>query len=235
LQKILERISSAEANLADSSFVGTVLGGTREDFEKELPDLKDKRRALENERAVQLQAADEAPADLLSFIHDRLKVYLRDEGLRYDVIDACLAMAGNDDLALVVKRARALGEMLGTEDGENLLQGFKRANNILSQAEDKDGVEYSYGADVKFAETEEERALFAALDAAEPKIAAALKAQDFNVAMAAMAALRAPIDAFFEAVQVNTDKDVVRRNRLNLLSRIRGLVGSVADLTRVEG
>uniref|UniRef100_UPI0030EB5C4F DALR anticodon-binding domain-containing protein n=1 Tax=Roseovarius nubinhibens TaxID=314263 RepID=UPI0030EB5C4F len=145
------------------------------------------------------------------------------------------AMEGNDDLALVVKRARALGEMLGTEDGENLLQGFKRANNILSQAEEKDGVEYSYGADVKFAETEEERALFAALDAAEPKIAAALKAQDFNAAMAAMAALRAPIDAFFEAVQVNTDKDVVRRNRLNLLSRIRGLVGSVADLTRVEG
>ncbi|MBU2998446.1 glycine--tRNA ligase subunit beta [Roseovarius nubinhibens] len=173
--------------------------------------------------------------DLFSFIHDRLKVYLRDEGLRHDVIDACLAMEGNDDLALVVKRARALGEMLGTEDGENLLQGFKRANNILSQAEDKDGVEYSYGADVKFAETEEERALFAALDAAEPKIAAALKAQDFNAAMAAMAALRAPIDAFFEAVQVNTDKDVVRRNRLNLLSRIRGLVGSVADLTRVEG
>ncbi|HAR52103.1 MAG TPA: glycine--tRNA ligase subunit beta, partial [Roseovarius nubinhibens] len=73
--------------------------------------------------------------DLLSFIHDRLKVYLRDEGLRHDVIDACLAMEGNDDLALVVKRARALGEMLGTEDGENLLQGFKRANNILSQAE----------------------------------------------------------------------------------------------------
>ncbi|WP_336097825.1 glycine--tRNA ligase subunit beta [Roseovarius sp. CH_XMU1461] len=180
-------------------------------------------------------ATDGAAADLLSFIHDRLKVYLRDEGLRHDVIDACLAMEGNDDLALVVKRARALGEMLGTEDGENLLQGFKRANNILSQAEDKDGVEYSYGADVKFAETEEERALFAALDAAEPKIAAALKAQDFNAAMAAMAALRAPIDAFFEAVQVNTDKDVVRRNRLNLLSRIRGLVGSVADLTRVEG
>lgn len=182
-----------------------------------------------------LPSSTKATNDLLSFIHDRLKVYLRDEGLRHDVIDACLAMEGNDDLALVVKRARALGEMLGTEDGENLLQGFKRANNILSQAEDKDGVEYSYGADVKFAETEEERALFAALDAAEPKIAAALKAQDFNAAMAAMAALRAPIDAFFEAVQVNTDKDVVRRNRLNLLSRIRGLVGSVADLTRVEG
>ena len=173
--------------------------------------------------------------DLLAFLHDRLKVHLREEGLRHDVIDACLAMPNNDDLTLLVHRARALGDFLKTDDGENLLQGFKRANNILSQAEDKDGVEYSYGANVKFADTEEERTLFAALDAAEPQIAAALGSEDFAGAMSAMAALRAPIDAFFDAVQVNVDNQTVRRNRLNLLSRIRDICLQAADLTRLEG
>jgi len=174
-------------------------------------------------------------ADLLSFFHDRLKVYLKDEGLRHDVIDACLSMPGNDDLTLLVKRARALGAFLKTDDGENLLQGYKRANNILTQAEEKDGVEYSFGADVKFAESDEEKALFAALDQAEAAITPAMQSEDFEAAMGAMAALRAPIDAFFEGVQVNSDNDVVRRNRLNLLSRIRQICGGVADLTRVEG
>jgi glycyl-tRNA synthetase beta chain len=151
------------------------------------------------------------------------------------VIAACLSMPGNDDLSLLVKRARALGAFLKTDDGENLLQGYKRANNILTQAEDKDGVEYSFGADVKFAETDEEKALFAALDQAEAAIAPAMQGEDFEAAMTAMAALRAPIDAFFEGVQVNSDNEIVRRNRLNLLSRIRQICGGVADLARVEG
>lgn len=178
---------------------------------------------------------DETSKNLLSFFHDRLKVYLRDQGIRHDVIDACIAMPGNDDLALLVARARALQDFMSTEDGENLLQGFKRANNILSQAEEKDGVEYSYGADVKFAEDETEKALFAALDGAEGAISSAIEAEDFASAMGTMASLRAPIDAFFEAVQVNSDNEVVRRNRLNLLSRIRGICLQAADLTRVEG
>ncbi len=177
----------------------------------------------------------EISANLLSFFHDRLKVYLRDQGIRHDVIDACLAMPKNDDLALLVKRAEALSDLLKTDDGENLLQGFKRANNILTQAEEKDGVEYSFGADVKFAEDDSEKALFAALDTAEAAIAPAMKAEDFAAAMTAMAALRAPIDAFFEAVQINTDNEIIRRNRLNLLSRIRQICLSVADLTKVEG
>lgn len=172
---------------------------------------------------------------LLSFLHDRLKVYLRDQGIRHDVIDACIAMEGNDDLTLLVKRARALSDVLKTEDGENLIQGFKRANNILTQAEAADGVEYSYGADVKFAETDEERALFAALDQAEAQIEPALQQQDFATAMAALAGLRGPIDAFFEAVMINAENATVRRNRLNLLSRITKLCTSVADLTRIEG
>jgi len=181
------------------------------------------------------QGSEGEAADLLSFFHDRLKVYLKDQGIRHDVIDACLTMPGNDDLTLLVKRAEALAAFLKTDDGENLLQGFKRAANILSQAEEKDGVEYSYGADVKFAETDAERALFAALDTAEAAITPAMKAEDFAAAMSAMASLRAPIDAFFTAVQVNTDNAVIRRNRLNLLSRIRTICLSVADLTRLDG
>ncbi len=186
--------------------------------------------------AVAVHTSPEATAaDLLAFIHDRLKVFLRDEGVRHDIIDACLAMPGNDDLALLVKRARALSAMLATEDGANLIQGFKRANNILTQAEAKDGVEYSFGADPKFAEGPEELALFAALDGAEGKIAPAMAQEDFAAAMAAMAALRAPVDAFFTAVQVNSDNHIVRRNRLNLLSRIRTICGQVADLSRLDG
>ncbi|OJY27422.1 MAG: glycine--tRNA ligase subunit beta [Rhodobacterales bacterium 65-51] len=179
--------------------------------------------------------SNEVMADLLSFFHDRLKVFLRDQGIRHDVIDACLSMPGNDDLTLLVKRAEALQAFLGSDDGTNLLQGFKRANNILTQAEQKDGVEYSFGADPKFAETDEERALFAALDAGEAAIAPAMAQEDFAAAMAAMAKLRAPIDAFFTAVQINTDNAIVRRNRLNLLHRIRALVAQVADFTKVEG
>lgn len=173
--------------------------------------------------------------DLLSFFHDRLKVFLKDQGIRHDVIDACLAMPGNDDLTLLVKRAEALAAFLKTEDGPNLLQGYKRANTILSQAEAKDGVEYSFGADIKFAETDEERALFTALDAAEAAITPAMTAEDFPAAMQAMAKLRAPIDAFFTAVQVNADNQIVRRNRLNLLHRIRAICSGVADLTKIEG
>ncbi|MCB2119524.1 MAG: glycine--tRNA ligase subunit beta, partial [Rhodobacteraceae bacterium] len=177
------------------------------------------------------QFGEKRASDLLAFFHDRLKVHLRDEGIRHDVIDASLAMPGNDDLTLLVRRAEALAAFLKTDDGENLLQGFKRANNILTQAEARDGVEYSFGADPKFAEDPAERTLFTALDAAEGAIAPAMKAEDFATAMTAMASLRAPIDAFFEAVQVNTDNAVVRRNRLNLLSRIRQICLSVADLT----
>ena len=184
--------------------------------------------------AMQNEVPDKS-VDLLSFFHDRLKVYLRDQGIRHDVIDACISMPGNDDLALLVKRATALQDVLATEDGENLVQGFKRANNILSQAEEKDGVEYSFGADPKFAEDPAEKALFDALTKAEATIAPAMKDQDFGTAMAAMASLRGPVDAFFEAVQVNSEKEILRRNRLNLLSTIRTTCLQVADLTRIEG
>jgi glycyl-tRNA synthetase beta chain len=218
---VIRLVMENEINLALSAFIDAGLRGN--DAPCPNPDDDDDYTGMD------------IKPNLLAFFHDRLKNYLKDQGIRHDVIDACIAMPGNDDLALLVKRATALAAFLKTDDGENLLQGFKRANNILSQAEEKDGVEYSYGADVKFAETDEERALFAALDTGEPEIRTALKAEDFAAAMTALAALRAPIDAFFEAVQVNTDNQVVRRNRLNLLSRIRGICNDTADLTRVEG
>ncbi len=173
--------------------------------------------------------------NLLAFLHDRLKIFLKDQKIRHDIIDACLAMPGNDDLTLLVNRARALSDFLKTPDGPNLIQGYKRANTILAQAEAKDGVEYSYGADIKFAETDEERALFTALDHAEPRITTAMKSEDFSLAMTTMATLRAPIDGFFNTVQVNTDNQITRRNRLNLLHRIRTICAGVADLTKIEG
>ncbi|MDB6180119.1 glycine--tRNA ligase subunit beta [Paracoccus fistulariae] len=182
-----------------------------------------------------LALSAEQAADLLAFLHDRLKVHLRDQGIRHDIIDAVLAQPGNDDLLQVTNRATALNAMLQSEDGQNLTQGLKRAGNILAQAEEKDGVEYSFGAEEKFAETDEERALFTALDTAEPAIRNAMAQEDFPAAMTAIAALRAPIDAFFEAVQVNAENQILRRNRLNLLSRIREAGRQIADFTRIEG
>lgn len=173
--------------------------------------------------------------DLLSFFHDRLKVYLRDQGIRHDIIDACLVGVGNDDLLQVTRRAQALAAGLQTDDGENLRQAFLRANNILAQAEAKDGVEYSYGADPKFAENDIERAVFTALDHAEPLIAKAIHSQDFISSMAYMAALREPLDAFFTGLQINSDNAIIRRNRLNLLHRIRSTCGQLADLSKVVG
>ena len=215
--------------------------GSKDPFALRRAALGVTRLILENELTLPLgdvmtaAHADADASDLLAFFHDRLKVYLRDQGIRHDIIDACTAMDGNDDLNLLVKRARALSDTLKTDDGDNLIQGFKRANNILSQAEAKDGVEYSFGADIKFAEADTEKALFGALDTADAAISSAMKSDDFAAAMSAMAQLRAPIDAFFDDVKINADSEIIRRNRLNLLSRIRTTCGAVADLTLIEG
>ncbi|MEM9062473.1 MAG: glycine--tRNA ligase subunit beta [Pseudomonadota bacterium] len=173
--------------------------------------------------------------NLIEFMADRLKVFLRDQGIRHDVIQACFDLGGQDDLVLLVNRVRALQAFLDTEDGANLLAGYKRASNIVAAEEKKDGVEYSGGAEQKFAERDEERALFAALDAAEPEIARALEAEDFTAAMGEMAKLRAPIDAFFDQVTVNAENQIVRRNRLCLLTRVRQVMRQVAVWEAVEG
>ena len=182
-----------------------------------------------------LQFAQNAATDLLSFLADRLKVALRDQGIRHDVIQACFDLGGQDDLVLLVNRVRALQDFLATEDGANLLAGYRRASNIVAAEEKKDGVEYSGTPEVKFTEQDEERALFAALDAAEPAIVNALAAEDFAVAMGEMAKLRPVIDAFFDQVTVNAENQVVRRNRLCLLTRIRATMRQVAVWEVVEG
>jgi glycyl-tRNA synthetase beta chain len=231
-----EKIVTANeiVELRDEGVHDDIVDDARERFEGSVRAYRND-DTLEFARDLYGGSLDDFIKSLLAFFHDRLKVYLKDQGVRHDVIDACIAMPCNDDLALLVKRATALSDFLKTEDGGNLLQGFKRANNILTQAEDNDGVEYSYGADVKFAETDEERTLFAALKGAEPVVAAAVKSEDFAAVMAALAGLRAPIDAFFDAVQVNANSQIVRRNRLNMLGQIRKIGLAAADLTRIEG
>ncbi len=173
--------------------------------------------------------------DLLGFFADRLKVHLRGEGVRHDVIDAAYSLGGQDDLVGLVSRVRALQELVGSDDGANLLQGYKRATNILAAEEKKDGVSYEMPPELKFAEADSEKALFAALDTGEANLGSALKSEDFGAAMAALATLRAPIDAFFEDVQVNSDNQVVRRNRLCLLGRIRDVMHQVAIFSEIEG
>ncbi len=190
---------------------------------------------LEEKQQAQTGRSLLAQMELSRFVDDRLKVYLRDKGVRHDVIDAVAARPQRDVVALRVKRAMALQAFLATEDGANLLTGYRRARNILTAEEKKDGVAYEGEPDVKFAEQSEETELFAALDAAEARIVPALEAEDFAAAMTAMAEMRAPIDAFFDEVMVNADNPVVRRNRLCLLNRIRGVMERVAIFSAIEG
>ena len=172
--------------------------------------------------------------DLISFFHDRLKVYLRDQNINHDVIDACLAMPNNTNFSLLAKRAKVLQEFCDSDDGKNLLQGFKRANNILSAEEKKDGVSYEGTPEINYAQIDEERSLFKILDENESDIIDYINKQDFKSAMGALANLRLPIDLFFENVQINSDSKIVRRNRLCLLNRIRLIMKSVADFTLIE-
>lgn len=185
--------------------------------------------------AVERECALVLAGDLLGFFADRLKVHLRDQGIRHDVIDAGFQLGGQDDLVLLVARVRALQAFLQTQDGANLLAGYKRAVNILAQEEKKDGVEYSLDPQPRLAETPAEGALFDALDEAEAALAPALAAEDFAAAMTALAGLRAPIDAFFDTTIVNAPAAIVRRNRLCLLNRIRVVMNRVAMFSAIEG
>jgi len=172
---------------------------------------------------------------LLAFFADRLKVHLRDKGARHDLIDAVFALGDQDDLLLMVRRVEALGRFLDSQDGANLLVGVKRAANILRIEEKKDGVSHDGEPDPDLFAQAEEKALAAAIGAAGPAAAKAVNAEDFEAAMTALAALRAPVDAFFDAVTVNAEEADLRRNRLRLLSRIRAATARVADFSRIEG
>ncbi|WP_137787113.1 glycine--tRNA ligase subunit beta [Sphingomonas sp. 3P27F8] len=168
---------------------------------------------------------------LLGFCADRLKVQQREAGVRHDLIDAVFALGGEDDLVRLLARVHALQSFVGTDDGANLLAGYKRAANILK----KEGVESAEWTPLDYAPEPAEAALIAALDAAEPAAARAVANEDFEAAMAALATLRAPIDAFFEAVTVNDADPAKRDARLALLARVRAAVHSVADFSRIEG
>lgn len=186
---------------------------------------------------VSIRAAgdsDSGTSEMLDFIIDRLKVQQREAGVRHDLIDAVFALGGEDDLVRLLARVRALQAFVTTEDGANLLAGYKRAANILKKegyAAETDGRQ----PPLSYAPDQAEAALIAALDAAEPAAAAAVADEDFAHAMAALASLRAPIDAFFDTVTVNDADPAKRAARLALLARVRAAVHTVADFSRIEG
>jgi glycyl-tRNA synthetase beta chain len=183
---------------------------------------------------------------LIEFVGDRLKVQLREQGARYDLVDAVFhqgtqrekmmpGMENVRDLLLIVRRVEALGKFLDTDDGKNLLVGFRRAANILRDEEKKDKASYAGEPDAKLLTAPEEKALADAIGKVEAEVATALQKEDFAAAMGAIAKLRQPVDAFFDKVTVNTDDKSLRENRLKLLNRIRAATRSVADFSRIEG
>ncbi|MFO1248988.1 MAG: glycine--tRNA ligase subunit beta [Alphaproteobacteria bacterium] len=174
-------------------------------------------------------------SDLLSFFADRLKVALKEKGVRHDLIDAVFSLGNEDDLVRLVARVEALQAFLKSDDGANLLAGYKRAANILKAEEKKDGKTFISEVTEKLLSEPVEKTLFAALDKARIAISAALGREDFAAAMQQMAALRVPVDGFFEAVKVNADDKQVRENRLNLLASLRATLHQVADFSRIEG
>jgi glycyl-tRNA synthetase beta chain len=181
------------------------------------------------------QAAWPSAEGLLLFFADRLKVQLREQGARHDLVDAVFALEGQDDLLLIVRRVEALGKFLDTEDGKNLLAGFKRAANIIRIEEKKDNKQYTGAPDPKLYKQDEEKTLAKAIDAAKAEATRAVEKEDFEAAMLAMAKLRPSVDAFFDKVTVNVDDKALRENRLKLLNEIRAATRAVADFSKIEG
>jgi glycyl-tRNA synthetase beta chain len=173
--------------------------------------------------------------ELLSFFADRLKVQLREQGARHDLVDAVFALEGQDDLFLIVRRVEALGKFLDTEDGKNLLAGYKRATNIIRIEEKRDKTEYTGEPSAELYRQAEEWELARAIDTAAAEATDAVSREDFAAAMSAMAKLRPHVDAYFDKVTVNVDDAPVRANRLKLLNQIRVATRAVADFSKIEG
>ncbi|HEV7867102.1 MAG TPA: DALR anticodon-binding domain-containing protein, partial [Chthoniobacteraceae bacterium] len=174
------------------------------------------------------------PDDLLAFFADRLKVQLREQGARHDLVDAVFALGGQDDLLMVVRRVEALGKFLDTDDGKNLLAGTKRAANILRIEEKKDGKAYDGAPDAALYALDEEKTLAKAIEQVKAEASTAVAKEDFAAAMSAMAKLRPAVDAFFDKVKVNDDDAKVRENRLKLLNEIRAATRAVADFSKIQ-
>ena len=173
--------------------------------------------------------------DLLSFFADRLKVQLREQGARHDLVDAVFALDGQDDLLMIVRRVEALGKFLDTDDGKNLLAGTKRANNILAIEEKRDKRTFDGTPDAALYSLNEEKTLAKAIAQVKDEAGAAVAKEDFAAAMSAMAKLRPAVDAFFDKVKVNDDDPKIRENRLKLLNEIRSATRAVADFSKIEG
>lgn len=225
-QHIEEQLKTLEA-LADHGFSDEVI----ETFEREIIEAELEERGSLTDL---IRLNQKTALNLLAFFADRLKIHLREQGARHDLIDAVFALGGQDDLLMIVRRVEALGRFLETDDGANLLTGVKRASNILRIEEKKEGRSYQGRANAKLFKQKEERALHQAINKVTLAARAALDAEDFEGAMAAMAGLRAPVDAFFDNVTVNTDDSKLRENRLKLLSQIRMAAHTVADFSRIE-
>ena len=192
--------------------------------------------ALDQRWIEAAEIAHRRALDLMAFFADRLKVYLRDQGARHDLIDAVFALPGQDDLVSTVRRVEALGRFLDTEDGRNLLAGYRRAANILKAEEKRDGAGAFGGVhDVTAFERPEERALADVLSRVESEVAECVGAEDFEGAMRSLASLRLAVDSFFDHVTVNVDDAGLRVNRLRLLSALRRTMQGVADFGRVSG
>lgn len=179
--------------------------------------------------------AEAVSADLMLFFADRLKVDLRGKGIRHDLISAVFALGGEDDIVRLVRRVQALQSFLATEDGENLLAGYRRATNIVTIEEKKDGRSYEGEITAGLLSDAEEKTLHDMVSASAKGAVSAISTEDFTGAMEAMASLRGPVDAFFDKVTVNCDDAPLRENRLNLLSQFRAAVGRIADFGQIEG
>ena len=172
---------------------------------------------------------------LLAFFADRLKVQLREQGARHDLVDAVFALEGQDDLLMIVRRVEALAAFLDTDDGKNLLAGTKRASNILAIEEKRDKRTFEGAPHPALYSHAEEKELADAIDLLKVEASVAVMNEDFASAMSAMAKLRPSVDAFFDKVKVNDDDPKIRENRLKLLNEIRSATRAVADFSRIEG
>jgi glycyl-tRNA synthetase beta chain len=185
---------------------------------------------------LSVKAADEQklPSDLLAFFADRLKVQLREQGARHDLVDAVFALGGQDDLLMIVRRVEALGKFLDSDDGKNLLAGTKRAGNILAIEEKKDKRSFDGAPEPSLYSLAEEKALAKATGEVKAEASSAVAREDFAAAMSALAKLRPPVDAFFDKVRVNDEDARVRENRLKLLNEIRSATRAVADFSKIQ-
>ena len=229
-----EREANHALNQEIDAAVATIGLGLKPETERAIFDAIEQRHQADHQKVLGIGN------DLLAFFADRLKVQLREEGARHDLVDAVFALGqatghAQDDLLMIVRRVEALAAFLDTEDGASLLVAYRRASNILRIEEKKDGRSHVGYADAKAFTQDEEHTLFARIDEVASDVEKELRHEDFAAAMTALAKLRGPVDTFFDEVTVNADEAALRDNRLRLLSQIRAAMDRVADFGKISG